>query len=832
MKTFLRLLTLCVMLSLAGGMAAKDIVWHSPKAPAGTELLTPTDPVVRSAAGMLSSDLEAVTGAGLSPSAATIRVAQLDKADASTLKELKKKGIPVDNLKGLADGMHLGVHGGKIYAVGANGRGTAYALLELSRLAGVSPWIWWGDLVPEKRPELAIDSRYSKTHGASVEYRGIFINDEDWSLRPWAENTHEPGRKGEIGPKTYGRIFELILRLRGNAVWPAMHPGTRAFFKTPGAKAMADSLGIVTGSSHCEPLLRNNVGEWDEATQGRFNYRTNRDEVKRYWAERLREVSGSAGGNMFTIGMRGIHDGSMEGYRTMEEKAEGLQQVIDDQQKMIAELVGKPEEQMQVFVPYKEVLELYERGVRVPPCVTLMWCDDNYGYITRLSNPEEQKRPGGGGVYYHLSYWGRPHDHLWLTTTQPGLIYNEMREAYDHNVRKLWIANVHDPKVAGYDLELFMDMAWDIDTVKPDGVADHYRAWLTRQFGTEAGAKIHPAMTEFYRLTAQRKPEFMGWSQTELDKRLYLRGLSPVTNTEFSGRFGGEADRYIERWDSIGAIVSEAKADLRPELADAYFAAVEYPVLAAGAHTRKMLYAQKARETASGGSTADLDTRDSLVNLYSALSQKAYQEVRALTAWYNDSMASGKWRRSMDMRPRDLPFGSAPVLPVMLTDAETGRYAVRDSKKYPVEMEGAVVLDAADFTASEGGHRAVDMLGHSMKAVALDKGASLTYKFTLDNPAEGVLRIAMIPTQPNDGGDLRYEVSIDGGEPTVFSLKEPFRSEGWKQNVLRGQALRSVPVSLAPGEHTVSIKALDPHIVADQLMIDPDPARKFYLFPR
>lgn len=831
MKTFPRLLLLCVMLSLAGGMDAKDLVWHSAQAQAGTGYLTPADPVVRSAAEMLSSDIKAVTGAGLSPTASTIRVAQLDKADSRTVRELKKKGVPVDRLRGLADGMHLGVHGGKIYAVGANGRGTAYALLELSRLAGVSPWIWWGDIVPERRSSLTIDSRFDKTHGASVEYRGVFINDEDWSLRPWAENTHEPGRKGEIGPATYQRIFELILRLRGNAIWPAMHPGTRAFFKTAGAKALADSLGIVTGSSHCEPLLRNNVGEWDEATQGRFNYRTNRAEVKRYWAERLRQVSGSEGGNMFTIGMRGIHDGSMEGYRTMEEKAEGLQQVIDDQQQMIAELVGKPEDQMQVFVPYKEVLELYERGVRVPPCVTLMWCDDNYGYITRLSNPDEQKRPGGGGVYYHLSYWGRPHDYLWLTTTQPGLIYNEMREAYDHNVRKLWIANVHDPKVAGYDLELFMDMAWDIDAVKPDGISAHYGAWLSRQFGPEAGAEIHPAMTEFFRLTAQRKPEFMGWSQTELDKRLYLRGLSPVTNTDFTDRYGGEADRYMERWDSIGAIVSRAKASLRPGLADAYFAAVEYPVLAAGAHARKMLCAQKARETASGGSTADLDTRDSLVNLYSALSQKAYQEVRRLTAWYNDSMSAGKWRRSMDMRPRDLPFGSAPLLPVMLTDAETERLGIRSGERHPVDCEGAIVLNASDFTASEGRHRAVDMLGHSMKAVALGKGSSLTYTVSLANPVDGVLRIAMIPTQPNDGGDLRYSVSIDGGDPVVFSLKEPFRSEGWKQNVLRGQALRSVAVKLDRGAHTVTVTALDPHIVADQLMIDPDPSRRFYLFP-
>ena len=182
----------------------------------------------------------------------------------------------------------------------------------------------------------------------------------------------------------------------------------------------------------------------------------------------------------------------------------------------------------QVFLPYKEVLEIYENGLRVPETATLMWCDDNYGYITRLSNAEEQRRAGGGGVYYHLSYWGRPHDYLWLTTTQPGLICNEMRQAYGHQVRKIWIANVHDPKVAGYQLELFMDMACNINSVSPSTLRDHYRRWLCRQFGEQAGRVLLDGMCDFYRLCGLRRPEFMGWTQTELDKRKYPRGLSPV----------------------------------------------------------------------------------------------------------------------------------------------------------------------------------------------------------------------------------------------------------------------------------------------------------------
>ena len=218
----------------------------------------------------------------------------------------------------------------------------------------------------------------------------------------------------------------------------------------------------------------------------------------------------------------------MEGYKTEEEKFEALQQVINDQQELLRKHIGDPSKLMQVFVPYKEVLQLYEKGLQVPDNVTLMWCDDNYGYMTRLSDANEQQRPGGAGVYYHLSYWGRPHDYLWLTTTQPGLIYHEMCEAYHHNVRKLWIANVHDPKVAAYDLELFLDLAWNINCVEGHTLTKHLESWLCRQFGQEAGKRLLPVMHEFYRLCGERRPEFMGYTQVELDKKKYPRGLSTV----------------------------------------------------------------------------------------------------------------------------------------------------------------------------------------------------------------------------------------------------------------------------------------------------------------
>lgn len=816
---------------------AAEVDWFDGSGAVTYSVQKSVDPVVVTALDMFSGDIEAVTGqraARAGERDARIVVVEADRASASTLKRLKGWGVPVDSLMTLTDGFSISVVGRQIVVVGRNGRGTAYGLLELSRMAGVSPWIWWGDVVPERRARLTMDDGFRTLQGASVEFRGVFINDEDWSLRPWSYGTYEPAEFGQIGPKTYKRIFQLLLRLRANAIWPGMHTGTKAFFRTEGTKAMADSCGIAIGTSHCEPLLRNNVDEWDVAARGRYNYMTNRQAVKDYWVERLREVKGSAGGNMFTIGMRGIHDGSMEGVKTMDEKQSALQQVIDDQQELLRKHIGAPEKQTQVFVPYKEVLQIYERGLKVPDYVTLMWCDDNYGYMTRLSDAKEQQRAGGGGIYYHLSYWGRPHDYLWLTTTQPGLIYNEMREAYDHNVRKVWIVNVHDPKVAGYDLELFLDMAWNINSVSASTVGDHYRAWLCRQFGTAAGERLYPAMHEFFRLCGERRPEFMGWSQTELDKKTYARGNSPVINSEFSTTaFGGELDRYLERYADVVSVVREAESLVRPELRDAYFAAIQYPVYSADAHARKILESQRARQLATGSTLKDMFASNATLYTAVARSQSAYQEIRRLTERYNETMTGGKWRRSMNMRPRDLPVHAAPSLPTLLSEKEVSEWLAKDTQKsrHAINTEGAMAFNACEYTTASKGVRIVRMLGHSMNAVALPKDGTLTYEFMTEREGKATLRTALIPTQPNDSGDLRYSVSIDGGEPKVYTLKEKFRSEGWKQNVLRGQAVRELPVELSRGRHTLTIRALDNHIVVDQWMLDYNPQRKHYLFP-
>ena len=749
----MRRLLIFVTLQLSLMALHAEVVWFDGQHPITYCAPKKTESVVMTALDMWKSDMLQVTG--MTPVAST----------KATIKLVHTPSLP-------ADGFRIYTNGKQIIIEGGNGRGMAYGLLELSRLAGVSPWIWWGDVVPEKKNRLVMNDDFETEQHPSVAYRGIFLNDEDWSLRLWSHKNFEPSAKSEIGPKTYRKVFELMLRLRANTIWPAMHPGTTAFFKIPGAKAIADSCGMVIGTSHCEPLLRNNIDEWNTAERGAFNYRTNREQVHQYWIERLKEVKKSKD-NMFTIGMRGIHDSSMEGYKTEQEKFDGLQQVINDQQELLRQHVGNPAKQMQVFVPYKEVLQLYEKGLQVPDYVTLMWCDDNYGYMTRLSNAKEQQRSGGAGVYYHLSYWGRPHDYLWLTTTQPGLIYNEMREAYNHNVRKLWIVNVHDPKVAAYDLELFLDLAWNINCEDGQTLTKHLESWLCRQFGQEAGKRLLPVMHEFYRLCGERRPEFMGYTQVELDKKKYPRGLSAVGDIPLSAI---EAAQRLSAFQHLKAEIMAIRMLVRSELNDAFFAAIEYPVSAAAAMSTKIL-------------------SDSIE------SHRAYEEIQALTKRYNE-MNGGKWRHLMDAAPRKLPvFDNVHA---QLTGADQ-----------PCIM----MLKAADYQSASNGTRIIQMLGHSMNAVAMPKDGYMTYDIMIEDEGDYILQTALIPTQPNDDGDLRFCVSVDDRQSVVYSFKEPFRSERWKQNVLSGQAVRNTKVHLHQGHHTITVRALDNHIVFDQLRI-------------
>lgn len=821
------LLLLCGTFSVQ----AKDIVLFNGKNPVSYTVNSNPSPVVNIALNMFSSDMQAVTGKkAKSKSDSPLAIYQLDALTDKEFKEVSRIDFPLNKIIVSKDAFWMGVKNDKLYIIGNNGRGTAYGILELSKISGVSPWIWWGDVHPEKKSQLIINDKYQTLQVPSVEYRGIFINDEDWSTRTWAHKTLDRKQEqGTIGPNTYRKIFELLLRLKANTIWPAMHPGTKPFFQVKGNQEVADSCDIYIGTSHCEPLLRNNVGEWNVKNMGAFNYLTNQKKIEDYWTYRIKETAGMD--VIYTLGMRGIHDGSMEGVKTLDEKTKWLQKVINDQRKLLHKNLKTDIKKIpQIFVPYKEVLDIYNNGLKVPDDVTLMWCDDNYGYLTHLSNPSEAKRSGGSGVYYHLSYWGRPHDYLWLTTTQPGLIYEEMHKAYTNNNKRIWIANVHDPKVAAYDLSLFLDMAWNINITKTNSLQQHMQNWLCQQFGTHTGKLLLPVMKEFYHLTAIRKPEFMGWTQTELDKKKYNRGLSPIQDTEFNaGEFGNEIERYKAAYQAIKEKVEEIEKTIRPTLSDAYFAAIKYPIFMAADMAIKQLEAQEARHIARPG----LFFNDKEAMTAAANSMTAHQEIIAMTKYYNEQLAGGKWNGLMSMSPRDLPVFKEPALPGILTDEQIKKYADKEIDAEPLEnhMSRVIARNAVHYTAASKDVYTTEMLGHSMKSLNLPKGSVVKYNFLCEKTDSAIIRIATIPTHAVNQNDIRFSVTIDGNNEQIFTLKEPFRSEQWKQNVLRGQAVKYFQLLLEKGTHTLEIKALDEGIILDQWMIDYNLNRKFYMFP-
>ena len=409
-----------------------------------------------------------------------------------------------------------------------------------------------------------------------------------------------------------------------------------------------------------------------------------------------------------------------------------------------------------------------------------------------------------------------------------------MRQAYDNNARRVWIVNVHDLKPSAYDLELFLDMAWNINSVGPATLNNHLEAWLSREFGVEAGRRLLPAMLEFYRLCGIRKPEHMGWTQVELDRRRYPRGRSQVVDTEFSlTAFGGELDRYLEDYAAVIRTVADVEKIIRPQLRDAYFSHIKYQTFAAEAMARKMLEAQRARSYATGQCDTTLWTRDDALFTACARSMKGYRDIQKLTEFYNDTMAAGRWKHSMCYSPRDLYVFNPPTLPVGLTDSQVMQYQDNGATKpkHDIKTGKAIAMNACRYASATAGAHTVQALGHSMAAVSLPKNGELRYVFDSQWQGQAVLSVAVIPTQPDDKGDIRFSVSVDGGTPVVCSFREKGRTVTWKENVLRGQAVKSINVKLTKGSHTLSIKALDAHVLIDQWMIDFEPSRKYYVFP-
>ena len=670
---------------------------------------------------------------------------------------------------------------GKLLVAGSDSHGTAYGIMELSRLIGVSPWEWWADVTPEKKTSFVLPAEYQTLQSPSVEYRGIFINDEDWGLMPWSSQTYESSDiKGHIGPKTNARIFELLLRLRANTYWPAMHECTLPFFLTEGNRKVAEEYGIFIGSSHCEPMVCSAAGEWRRRGQGDYDYVNNSASVYKFWEDRVKEVAQQ--GNIYTLGMRGVHDGQMQGAKTVAEQKAVLERVLKDQRGLLQKYVNKDVTAIpQAFIPYKEVLDIYNAGLQVPDDVTLIWCDDNYGYIRHFPTAEERARKGGNGIYYHVSYWGRPHDYLWLGTLSPYLLHQQMKLAYDRGIQKMWVLNVGDIKPAEYQIELFLDMAWNIDEVNEIGVTAHLKSWLEREFGSNRAEELLPAMEAHYQLSYIRKPEFMGNTrEEERDPKYKVIKDLPWSEQAISER--------LRSYTVLSDVVERMESNIPADRQDAYFQLVKYPVQAAAQMNRKILTAQLARH-----SKADWKQSDA-----------AFDSIASLTQQYN-SLQNGKWNRMMDFQPRKLPVFKrvehTTATEPMVTDRKMlcKWNAMECTYGKPVPYEG---------------------LGYERKAAGIRKGSSLTFAFDDYGKDSVEVEIRLLPSHPLDEKQLRFAISVDEAVPQTVSYETKGRSEEWKENVLRNQAIRKVTLPInKQASHKLVITALDEGVVLDQVIL-------------
>lgn len=789
---------------------------------------------VHKAAGMLAVDLEAVTGVrsgvvhGMSNRNGSVVVAgtigysglidgmiesgELDVADiAGGWERFVIRTIPAVGNDRPA----------MIVIAGSDRRGTAYGITTLSHAIGVDPWVWWADVPVERRTSLWVMAD-SVSQTPSVKYRGIFINDEDWGLHPWAAGNYEK-ELGDIGPFTYARVCELLLRLRGNMLAPAMHDCTGAFYSHPESKQTVDDYGIIVTTSHCEPMLFNNFApsEWSRERDGEWDYSTNRRTIFGKFDSRVAEASEYE--NIYTVAMRGVHDEAIQGTMSTSQRVELLEHVISDQRGILRDrLARNPKDVPQIFVPYKETLDLYRAGLRLPDDVTIVWPDDNYGYMKSLSTPAERARKGGAGVYYHTSYLGTPHDYLWLCTTPPALMYHELRKAFDAGADRYWLLNVGDIKPAEAAMQTFFDMAWDFSRFSHDNINRHQSAWLAGIFGEDYRDALQMILDNYYRLAWSRKPEYMGW-EIEWDSPENER-LRP---TEYSFANYNDARRRLADYRHISELADSIMSRLAEDKRAAFFEIVGYPVMASDMMNRKFLMAQLNSELAG------VDDRAG-ANYAARLAREAADSIEALNKRYN-TLLGGKWEGMMTVPPGYCAqYHGMPSLieyagaGCRMVDLSVDPACDRLDGCHTVDLTTAVITTAD----REAGVRLIEGVGYDWTSLCLGEALEcenggpvpqVSFELPACEADTVGVHLYSLPFFPiYEGRGTKIGISFDG-EPEVVTEYLPEEwSPKWKENVLRNSAVAVVkfPVDKTLSHHTLTIRGIDPGAMVQRIILD------------
>jgi hypothetical protein len=763
---------------------------------------------VQLAAKNLLVDFERVTGQKATLSEGAVEVLVGTVGCNQQIDQWVKQGV-LPGLKGKTEKYIIKTIGSQLVIAGSDKRGTVYGIYELSKQIGVSPWYYWADVPVEQHATLYIKKGEYTDGEPAVRYRGLFLNDEAPCLTTWVKNTFGTNYGGH---EFYEKVFELILRLKGNYLWPAMW-GWAFYADDPENLKTADRMGVMMGTSHHEPMARNHQEyarhrkEW-----GAWNYSTNKDNLDRFFREGIERMKHTD--DIVTIGMRGDGDEAM-GNGT---DTRLLEDIINNQRRIIKEVTKRPaKETPQIWALYKEVQDYYDAGLRVPEDVTILLCDDNWGNVRRIPTAEERKRKGGWGLYYHVDYVGAPRNSKWINVTPIQNMWEQLQLAYNGGIQKLWILNVGDLKPMEYPIQLFMDMAWNPAKYQVDNLLDHTRDFCAESFGEEHANEAASILNLVCKYNGRITSEM-------LDARTY-------TCEEF--------ERVVNEYKALETRALRLFIELKPECQDAYRQLILFPVQAMG-NIYEMYYAQAMNLQLA-------KQHDPEANEWANRCRQAFKRDSLLCNYYNKVMAGGKWdgmmiQKHISYRTWNDNF-RADVCPHLVE--------VPTPVSGPVfsPCDGYISIEAEHTYGREDAKNAVwtviPYMGRTLSGISLmpytvptDK-AKLTYRFEAADVKTVKVHVVTKSTLDFlDKGGLVYDVAIDGQAPVkvnfnqelnekpenIYSIYYPTIASRVVEKIIEVSVDSNVDV------HELIIHPQDPGIVFEKIVIDLGGYQKQFLF--
>ena len=777
------------------------------------------------AAENLTEDFLRVTGQkgtinGEATAQTKIIIGSIDKSP--LVKQLvKDKKIDGKSLDGKRE-MYLittidNAEGGKTMVIaGSDKRGTIYGIYELSEQMGVSPWYWWADVPVEKHTSLYIKPGTYTDGEPAVYYRGIFLNDEAPCLTTWVKNTYGTNYGDH---NFYAQVFELILRLKGNFLWPAMW--SWAFYADdPLNGKTADEMGVIIGTSHHEPMARNHQ-EWarKRSQYGKWDYTTNKETLDQFFREGIERMKGTE--DLVTIGMRGDGDAAMSD----DVNVKLLEEIVENQRKIIKDVTGRPaKETPQVWALYKEVLQYYEQGMRVPDDVIMLLTDDNWGNVCRLPNEKERKHPGGWGMYYHVDYVGAPRNSKWINNTPIQNMWEQLQLTYDYGVDKLWVLNVGDLKPMEYPITLFLDMAWNPKQYTASNLLEHPKKFCAATFGEDQAEEAARILNLYCKYAGRVTAEM-------LDRKTY--------NLE-TGEWKKVSDEFIK----LEAEALRQYITLAPEYHDAYKQLILFPVQAM-ANLYEMYYAQAMNHKLYAENNPE-------ANEWADVVERTFQRDKELCDDYNHNIAGGKWNGMMIQKHIGYTSWNDNFRENILPKTNRIDTATQTAGGYVFTGEdGYVAMEAEHFFAQTGAAGAawtkIPYVGRTLSGMALmpytaaTDGASLSYRMQIPADVKEVTVHVIVKSTlafHNPEGH-RYGIGFKGGEETVINFNGNLNEKPenvysvYYPTVARRIIEKKVDLTLPAAEggmQTLVFRPIEPGTVLEKIVVDYGGYKPSYLF--